>query len=134
MERYNPLAEGHIERAGLTKVGERKIYTVAEPEHPAAVTYLEGYKYILDKYMTADNRIVTGWVYRPPEPEERCPMLKREPEPEATEPEPELPLDKCEKCGREGDDLRIFDSDSEVYGVVCPCGHMWLAAQPKSEG
>jgi len=52
------------------------------------------------------------------------------PEPEAPEaaPEADKPTEKCERCGKSGDELQIFDSDSEVYGVVCPCGHMWLSS------
>ena len=125
MERYNPLSEGHIERAGRTSVNARPIYTVSEPEDPNAIEYLKGYKYVLGKYTTAEGRIVTGWVYNPP-PVEQASPVESAPEPQA-EPEPDAPIDQCERCGKEGDDLRIFDSDSEVYGVMCPCGHMWLS-------
>jgi hypothetical protein len=127
MERYNPLAEGHIERAGRTSVNERPIYTVAEPLNANALKYLKGYKYVEGKYTTIVGKVVHGWVYNPPPP-------TAAPEPEAPEPTPEPepetvpPMEQCEKCGREGDDLKIFDSDSEVYGVVCPCGHMWLSS------
>ncbi len=132
MERYNPLSEGHIERAGRTSVNDRPIYTVAEPEDPNAVKYLEGYKYVLDKYTTTEGRKVTGWVYNPPPPEAEPEVaVASAAKPEAEPEPPELPLDKCERCGKEGDDLEIFDRDAEVYGVVCPCGHMWLAAQPQ---
>jgi len=124
MERYNPLAEGHVERVGHTKVGNRRIYVLVEPINTHAVAALEGYKYVEGKYTTTDGRIVRGWVYRPP---------PTEPEPERVEApedtEAPKPSDQCEKCNASGDALQIFDSDPEVYGVVCTCGHMWLVTR-----
>jgi hypothetical protein len=134
MERYNPLSEGHIERVGRTKINARPIYALVEPIDTNAVRTLAEYKYVEGKYTTEEGRIVRGWVYNPPYPEatEPEPEVVAEPEvapePEPT-PEPETfeCQDECERCGAKGDDLQVFDSDSEVYGVICPCGNMWLA-------
>lgn len=140
-EHYNPLAEGHVERVGHTKVNDRPIYAVVEPVNTHAVEYLESRGYVLDKYTRTDGRKVTGWVYNPPPPlEETKPEPEAEPkdtpEPQA-QPEPEaeddapptVPQDKCPKCGATGDDLKIFDSDSTDYGVLCKCSHMWITAR-----
>jgi len=112
MDRYNPLAEGHVERVGVTKFGTRPVYIVVEPEHHAIRACLEGYKYVPGKYVLDTDRAVTGWVYRPA-PNDYYPALVEE---------------KCEKCGLAGSELEIFDQDSEVYGVACPCGHLWLSS------
>jgi len=116
LQRYNPLAEGHVEYAGRTKFGNRRIYTLVEPINSHAVTALEDCKYIQGKYQTAEGTMVRGWAYRP-EPSDTEPTPAPEPKQEIS--------DKCERCGAT-EDLEIFDSDSEVYGVACKCGHMWL--------
>jgi hypothetical protein len=112
MRHYNPLTDGHVERVGRTKVGNRHIYVVAEPEHPAALEYLERWKFVRGKWTTTDGRTVSGWVRNPPE---------AEPEPEAA-PKP-APAHPCSKCGAEG---ALFDSDPEALGMTCACGHLWI--------
>lgn len=151
MERYNPLAEGHIERIGRTAHADRPVYGMCEPEHPAALTYLKEWGYVLGKWVLAGGKVVTAYIYKGNEhpdamPEDDANAAAPEPQAEAkpeAAPEPEAPVDepdadgtfpepegeKCEQCGNEGADLEIMDGDKPVYGVFCKCGHAWIVTR-----
>jgi hypothetical protein len=156
MERYNPLAEGHIERIGRTAHADSPVYAMCEPEHPAALAYLKEWGYVLGKWVLAGGAVATAYIYKGNEhpsamPEddaaagaEAAPPAEAEPE---AAPEPDVPVEepdadgafphpegeKCEKCGEDGDGLEFMDADKPVYGVFCKCGHAWIVTRAEVE-